>query len=130
MAINCNEDVNSVSIPHDDRVEVNIHQNETPDSSTLNRASNRLLANDKQLLAYLKNVALTNISDGLSGCVKLSEPGCLTLDMNYISQNVCLSLAQLDGILKLADLCDTCIVSPQDGEALVWNTTQNCTSCI
>jgi hypothetical protein len=122
----CDENLDDVLLPHDDRVEVNIHQNETPDSSTLNRSSNRLLVNDKKLLEYAKNIALTNLSEGLSGCIKLTSPGCLTVDMNYISQNICLSLAQLDGLLKLEDLCDVCVIDPDDGDALVWSGVQNC----
>jgi hypothetical protein len=122
----CDEDVSNVNIPHDDRVEVNINQNETPDSSTINRGTNRLLANDNQLMEYLRNVALTSLSEGLSGCIKLTSPGCITLDLDYISKNICLSVTQLDGIIKLAELCDVCILDPVDGESLIWSEGNQC----
>ena len=122
----CDENIDDAKLPHDDKVEVNIHQNETPDSSTLNRSSNRLLVNDKKLLDHVKNIALTNISDGLSGCIKINSPGCISVDMKYISENICLSLTQLDGILGLEDLEDVCILDPQDGDALIYAGPSNC----
>lgn len=124
----CNENTNEVTLPHDTTGEVNIHQNETPDSSTLNRSSNRLLANDAKLLEYLKNVGLTSLSEGLTGCIKLESPGCVSLDMDYISKNICLSIADLDGIIKLSELCDVCISDPQDGHAVVWDDNAGCWS--
>jgi len=124
----CDENLDEVNLPHKNKVEVNIHQNETPDSSTLNRSSNRLLANDKKLMEYAKNIALTQVSEGLSGCIKLTSPGCLSVDLEYISRNICLELAHLEGILELGSLGNVCLLDPVDGDALTYNKSNDCWS--
>ena len=105
-------------LPTESQVRVNIHPNENIDSSTINRAPNRLLQNDLKIKDWVENIELPNFGSGLAGQINAEGTWEVTADLDYLNTNLNIS----DGAKSLDDLDDVTSTAPANGEVLTYNT--------
>jgi len=108
-------------LPNEQRVLVNVSPNETPDSATLNRGSNRLLENDLKLKELVCKIFGTTIYPGLSGAIGEG----LKIDNDYFQSlfNDFAISAAISG-LYLNNLLDVDTVNPTSGQQLIYDGTK------
>ncbi len=107
-----------------------VNINETPDPATINRGISKLYQNDTAILEYISTIISTSFSDGIVGCIKALEQSCVRLDMEYITNNLCIDTLsdEIDASIERAmdDLTDVCLTTLSHGDTITWDSNTEC----